>query len=174
MKTPLRLLAAAGMASMITLGGSLAADPTEAPEPSPLNYKIEVRCKLGDAPEHVFRLTDADGEFAAEHPNPPILFEATLARREGSAFVLKYRCAWRQDIKEAPRDPADPTVPKGRGSFSDGSAKGKARIAIGHPAVVMDAARAKVTITLLEIPALIGDDLKVIEIRPAGKLADGE
>jgi hypothetical protein len=172
MKTLPRSIVAAGMLSALALGSARADDPADAPKPAPLNYKIEVRCKLGDSPEHVFRLSDADGEFAAEHPSPPILFESNLVRREGDAFVLKYSCAWRQDIKEAPRDPANPKNPKGKGSFSDGSTKGKARIAVGRPVEVFDSARAKVTITLLEIPSLVGEDAAPIEIREAVKVAE--
>ena len=176
MTTPLRTIAATGIAAALTLSAGRAEDEKKdaAAAPAPLNYKIEVRCKFGDSPEQLFRLSDADGEFAAEHPSPPIIFEGMLLRREGSAFVLKYNCAWRQDIKEAPRDPENPENPKGRGSFSQGSTKGKARIAIGRPAVVFDAARAKVTITLLEIPAIIDSDLKPVVIRPAIRLTDSE
>ena len=146
------LFAGAGWAILAAASPSFAEDEPS-PAAAPLNFKIEVRCKLGDSPEQVFRLSDADGDFAAEHPSPPILFDAKLVRREDDAFVLRYSCAWRQDIKEAPRDPKDPKIPKGRGSFSEGSAKGKARVAVGRPVRVFDSKSAQVTITLLEIPA---------------------
>lgn len=156
MKNPIQTALVAISAATLLLLASFADEPDPDPHPvagpeaPSLNYKIEVRLKIGDSPEQVFRISDADGEFEADNPSPPVIFKGTLERREGKAYVLKYDCAWRQNIKEAPRDPKRPENPKGKGSFEQGGVRGKARIAKGHPVDVFEGKDSKVTITLLE------------------------
>ncbi len=141
------------------------AQEEESPGAGPaLNYKVAVRCEFGSAPEKVFRLTDADGEFSAEHPDPPILFEGRIERREGAAFVLRYAIAWRQDLEEAPAETdaaAETTTPR-RPKFGEGTNKGLARLALGVPVRVYDADRVKVTLELTEVPDLVGRGLRPV------------